>query len=135
MTGKSLKLTLYPPPEGENGYRGVVFGGFQPDWRRYESLHLEIHNPQPETLELTLRIDDREAPPYADRFNRVLAITPGGNRIVIPLAALATSGSGRMLDRKTIRQVRLFAVSPRKEYLLYLDNISLLAGRNTTARD
>ncbi|MGV1098193.1 hypothetical protein ACUUL3_02155 [Thiovibrio sp. JS02] len=127
---KSLAITLYPPPAGDGRiYRGVIFSNFNADWRDAKLLQFEMYNPQPDPIELTLRIDDKIEAPYEDRFNKALLLAPGPTRVEIPLETLLTSGSGRKLDRGKIQHVSLFAVRPRGRYLLYLDNVRLTASR------
>lgn len=123
---KSLELSLYPAPEGEpESYPGVSFSRFNPDWSGSRTLAFDIHNPEPAALRLAVRIDDRDAPEYADRYNQDFTLAPGDNRVSILLADLVTSGTKRRLELQGIRTVILFLASPKEAHTLYLDRLRL----------
>lgn len=107
-------------------YPGLALKINESDWRRFESIEFAIYNPQDETLEITVRIDDRsDYPDYMDRYNSRHALLPGGNPIRIPTSSLKTSGSGRPLNLATIKRFLFFLVDTRKTYTFYVDDIRL----------
>ncbi|MFZ5568878.1 MAG: hypothetical protein ACOZF0_00630 [Thermodesulfobacteriota bacterium] len=119
---KSLVMTLYPA-----AYPGLALRLRQTDWRGFTHLCMDIFNPQPETLSITIRVDDREEyPPYADRFNQSFSMAPGNNHLEIPLNSLITSGSRRPLDLENIRRFLFFMVDTKQIYHFHVDNIRLV---------
>jgi hypothetical protein len=87
---------------------------------------ITIFNPQDETLEITVRVDDRpDYPNFGDRYNDRLTLLPGGNHLRIPLSSLRASGSGRPLNLKTIKRFLLFLVDTDEPCRLFVDNIRL----------
>jgi hypothetical protein len=119
----SLKMELFPAD-----YPGLSLKLDEHDWSRFGSVVFDIFNPQDETLEITVRIDDRpDYPDYADRHNGRHALLPGGNHIRIPMSSLRTSGSGRPLNLKTIKRFLFFLVDTQKIYTFYVDKIRLEA--------
>jgi hypothetical protein len=123
---RSLEITMHPAPEGTGeNYPGLSFSKFDPDWSAFRSLAFDAYNPGETPLGLALRIDDREDPDYADRFNRSVALAPGPNRISIPFAELVASGTKRALDLRRVRTVALFVANPKERRTLYLDRVRL----------
>lgn len=123
---RSLELSLYPAPADEpESYPGVSFTKFDPDWSRFRTLVFDAHNPEESALQLAVRIDDRDAPDYSERYNQAFTLAPGDNRVSIPLADLVTSGTKRRLDSRGISTVILFLVQPKESHTLYLDRVRL----------
>lgn len=81
-----------------------------PDWRGWRSLSLELVNPGAAALELVLRVDDMDSGnEYEQRFNASLALPAASRRrIVLPLAQVVQTPSGRPLDLAHIRKLILF---------------------------
>jgi hypothetical protein len=104
----ALQLTL---PPGK--YPGVALSYFPEDWRGFRALRLLLVNPDPLPYEMTIRIDDA-AYDYKldldDRYNRSFVLSPGANRIEIPLADVATAPRGRRFDLGRVRNLLVFAV-------------------------
>lgn len=124
---KSLKVDLYPASSGSgNIYPGISFIHFSRNWTGRNSLAFEVTNPAPESLSLTLRLDDRDAPPYQDRYNGKLEIEPGLNSFKIPFTRFVTSGTQRKLRTDNISSVLLFLEDPETKHTLYFDNFRLL---------
>jgi len=122
----SLEVTFSPGPPGVGErYPGLSLTDFNPDWSGRRALVFDAHNPESAALRLTLRIDDREAPRYPDRFNRSFTLSPGDNHIAIPLGELVTSGTKRTLDPRRIQRVMFFLANPKERHTLYLDRIRL----------
>lgn len=118
----SLALELDPRP-----FSGVSLDNLPRDWRGYQALRMELYNPSPEPLPLTIRIHDlhhdQGPQAYNDRFNRRLTLTSGRNNLVIPLTDIEQAPSGRTMDMAHIRRLGLFASAlprPRRVYLLDL---------------
>jgi hypothetical protein len=117
----SMKMELFPAD-----YPGLSLKLDERDWSRYDSVAFDIYNPQDETLEITVRIDDREDyPDYDDRYNGRITLMPGSNDLRIPLNSLRTAGTDRSLNLKTIERFLFFLVDTNKTFRLYVDNIRL----------
>ena len=114
-------MVCYPAP-----YPGIRLEEPYPDWREFSHFRVEVYSELPEARSLTIRIDDaHHNHEYADRFNQAVIISPGLNHIHILLDDIHHAPLGRELDLGAIRNVMLFAISPQKEFSLYVDNIRL----------
>lgn len=123
---RSLEVEFFPDRTGSGeSYPGLTLHRFDEDWSRRRTLALEVFNPEPRSLGLTVRIDDREHPEYPERYNARHAVAPGRNRIRIPLASLVTSGSRRALDLHSVRAVYFFLANPTERHVLLFDNLRL----------
>jgi len=119
----SLRLELYP-----SAYPGIAFELPLRDWRSYNMLSLDIYNPQGEEISLAVRIDDRkEFPQFDDRYTESFSLKPGMNHLRIPLDSLATTGTGRCINLKTIYRCLIFMAQPQKNNILFLDYVHLAA--------
>lgn len=122
---KSLKMELYPAGYPDE-YPGLSPFLKEKDWRGYRELRLDVYTPRDSAESLWVRIDDREkCPDYRDRYNKRFALRQGVNTIRIPLDALTTSGTERLLDRGKIARLLIFTVHPRKKVVLCIDAIRL----------
>jgi hypothetical protein len=104
----ALQLTL---PPGK--YPGVSLRYFPGDWRGFRTLRLLLVNLDPVPYEMAVRIDDA-AYDYRldldDRYNQSFVLSPGANRIEIPLADVATAPRGRRFDLARVRNLLVYAV-------------------------
>jgi len=120
----SLEVTFYSGPPGvDESYPGLSLIDFGPDWSGYRTLVFDAFVPGEKAISLALRIDDRENPDYAERFNTAIPLTPGSNHIAIPLAGLLTSGSKRQLNLDEILEVTLFLANPQERHTIFFDRI------------
>ncbi|WP_111642450.1 carbohydrate binding domain-containing protein [Marinimicrobium alkaliphilum] len=110
-------------------YPGAVFDRVATDWRGYDALRFDIHNPQAEPLRVSIRIDDlahdRRERGYADRFNRLLVAEPGWNHYRIPLSDIEQAPQERTLDLHRIQRIYWFTRRLDAPQRFYLDNIHL----------
>jgi VanZ family protein len=99
-------------------YGGVSYWPGRQDWRKRESLVLEIDNPGPPFL-LGLRIDDVETRSAADRgwHSDELHVGSGRRSYVVPLAPAARSG----IDLRHVTRIALFTGEEEtgREFLLH----------------
>jgi hypothetical protein len=120
---KALKLELYP--------YSLEYLRFSPilkmhDWSRYKTLRFDIFNPGNGTVNIGVRIDDREDyPDYPDRYNAGVDLHPGINSIAIPLESLITSRTLRHMNLKNIRKFLIFTGYQKDKMTLYIDYIRL----------
>lgn len=97
-----------------------------PDWTGYEYFSFSIFSELPETINIELRINDRRHEnKYDDRFNRTFSISPGINKISVPLNDIAVAPKDRLMDMRNIYLIILFIVNPENELTIYLDNFKL----------
>lgn len=118
----SLEMKLYPAD-----YPGLALKLSHRDWRRYDAVAFDIFNPQPEALEITVRIDDKtDYPEFEDRYNERFTLSPGATVVRIPLDTLRTSGGDRRrLDLSRIFRFMFFLVDNRELRTLFVDHIRL----------
>jgi len=115
----SLKIEMYPAAAWPGFGKGI-----KKSWAGYNYLSLNIFNPSTKIIRLSYRIDDRHnSPPYADRANGRLLITPGANTITFNLKELKTSDNKRPLDLEKICGFLLFLHNPKKKVTLFLDDL------------
>ncbi|MGP0594259.1 VanZ family protein [Nitrospira sp. T9] len=135
------ELRIVPPPVGwdksrndtvghvmfyPEKYPGIRIDEPYPDWRGFSHFRVEVYSELPVAQSLTIRIEDAHRNHgYADRFNRVITITPGLNHIHILLDDIRHAPLGRELDLSAISNVMLFAIRPPEEFSLYVDDIRL----------
>jgi VanZ family protein len=109
-----------------NGYPGLEVQEPYADWSKYRYLRFGVYSEMAETIQLTIRIHDRmHNNEYRDRFNKSFTILPGVNEFRIPLGEIRTAPVSRELDLRNIAGLSVFAVHPRKPYVIDIDCIWL----------
>lgn len=102
-------------------YPGIHLIEPRPDWSRFSTLALDLTNPGPDDLTLTLRVHD-EAHTWAsdDRFNRSLTLRAGARETVrVALDDIRRAPRGRSLQLERIAGIVLFSATPSQaEFLL-----------------
>lgn len=117
----SLRLEIF-----SGKYPGLKISKFDPDWSSFRVLHVEIYNPQNDSLRLHIRIDDiRGNQPYADRFNSRLPLPPGWTHFALPLDSLVTSGTRRRMNLASIEKIDFFISHPDEPVTLFFDHLRL----------
>jgi len=107
-------------------YPGIRIDEPYPDWRRFSHFQLDIFSELTSLQSIVIRIDDlHHNNEHSDRFNKAVTISPGLNHIQIPIDDIRIAPVGREMDLRAMKAVLLFAVNPREEFTLYLDNIHL----------
>ena len=110
-------------------YSGVFLSYFPGNWKGYRFLVLDVLNPSPEVLEITIRIHDRRHEEgeqrYQDRSNTSHRLPAGWNEIRIGLGDVSRAPEGRTMDLGEIRGVGLFAVKLPRPRTIYLDHVRL----------
>lgn len=91
-------------------FPGVSLHEPVPDWSRFQVLVIDVGNPDPVDLSLTVRVhDDRHNKQFADRFNRSFVLRAGERReIRIPLDDIRRGPRQRMMDMRHISDITLF---------------------------
>ncbi len=107
-------------------YPGVAFNEPYPDWSGYRRLVFTAVSDLDAPLPLTIRIHDAAHDQrYRDRFNRLLVIRPGINRIVIPLDEIRFAPDRREMDMRRIRGIILFGYRLGAATHVYLSALRL----------
>lgn len=103
--GKVLRVTLSGLP-----YAGVTLEEPYPNWRRGNTLVLDLRNPGDTDLPLATRVHDATHNfQFDDRFNREFTL-PAHERleIAIPISEIEHAPAGRLLDISRIAGVAVF---------------------------
>lgn len=107
-------------------YPGVSIYETAPDWSRYNYLSFEVYSEMPDTVSLSIRIDDiHHNCNFDDRYTGRFRIHPGENTVMISFEALRQTPSGRFMDMEQITHLVIFMVDPPEPRTLYLDQIRL----------
>ncbi len=119
----SVKFTLNTDP-----YSGISFRLFN-DWTGYKQLHVDIYNPDPVPLTITLRVNDRAHEKTGwvdeDRFNKTFQLNSGWNRLAVPLDTIQKAPATRLMDLSQISLIVLYAKSLLAPRAIYVDNMRL----------
>ena len=93
-------------------YPGLFREPIRRDWRGVQALQADLFWPNARPAVFAVRIDDRLGnPPYAERFQKEIAVTQGWNAVRSPAAEIAQTPSGRPLRLDHVRQWGVFLVS------------------------
>lgn len=123
---KSLKMEFFPASSGsENIYPGLGLRNFYSNWSKRHALHFNVFNPENKPLQIVIRIDDKNNPPYDDRFNKDIILRPGTNTIILPFKEMTTTGTQRNLNLDHIESIDLFLDNPEEKHMLFIDNLHL----------
>ncbi len=125
--GRPASAVLLNLPPGK--YPGVVLSYFPGDWRGHRALRLLLVNLEPVPYEMTVRIDDAEYDyklDLDDRYNRSFVLSPGANRIEIPLADIATAPRGRRFDLGRVQSLLVYAVDLAQPRAIIIGPIALV---------
>lgn len=106
-------------------YARVFMIDFPRDWSGSRVLALDVYSPMDHPRGFWFRVDDRQDPVYAERFQQMLAIEPGLNTLTLDLAEWI-SPSGRPLDISNIVRWGLFLMEPDEEVEIYVDHVRLV---------
>ncbi len=95
---------------GTAAWPGLHFAEPAPDWRGYETLALDVTNPNPAALPLNIRIDDRaHNNQYSDRFNTQVELEPLARTVVrLPITEISRAPRTRNLDIDEVSGLILF---------------------------
>ncbi len=121
------KAALYIIPGNRNRWAGITLEEPLPDWSQYKNFVIEIINPHNESLELNVRIDDRQHNQvFNDRFNRTLKINPQTRTLFkIPISEISSTPTMRRMDIQNITKLVLFTDTQRNSYGFYLCTLKL----------
>ncbi len=118
---RSLMVEIFP-----TSYAGFIPKLRMNDWSGFNELRFDIFNPEKDNLIISIRIDDKkDYPKYEDRYNARYSLVPGNNEISLPLKALETSGTNRLIDVSKVHRLYIYIKNPDKREVFYLDYVRL----------
>ena len=107
-------------------YSGITAAEIDLDWGGYDTLKVDVYNPQVTPVNLTVRIDDDESTGYSSRYNGEFLLANGQTFLEIPFSKIR--GSDRPLDFSHVKLFTMFMPAPTRDATLYFDNIRLTRG-------
>jgi len=107
----SLKV-VYPVDE----YPSINTRRLEHNWKECAYFSFDVFNPQDETLDFTVRLDDSSK----KRAQVDVPLKPGLNNVRIPISQISAR-----INTGDVSFVVLFLDNPRKRYTLYFDNMRL----------
>jgi hypothetical protein len=119
-------MQLHLPP---GKYPGFELNYFPRNWQGMRALRLLITNPETTPIEMTVRIDDAEYDfklDLDDRYNRSFPVSPGVNRIEIPLSDVAAAPRNRRFDLGRVQSLLMYAVDLERPRSIIIGPILLL---------
>ncbi|HUW58064.1 MAG TPA: hypothetical protein VMZ92_15605, partial [Planctomycetota bacterium] len=97
------------------------------DWRGYRTLRLDVFNPEPRVVKLSLNLRDQMAANLGDwalthreQFNCV----PGKNTFTIPLVGMKSSDADHEFDMSCLFSF-FFTVDEQQDTTVFVDNMRL----------
>jgi VanZ family protein len=105
LVGDALAVEFVRGP-----WPGVSLHEPVPDWSGYQTLLIDVENPDPVKLGLTVRIHDRgHWQNYSDRFNRHFELAAHERRTLrIDLREVARAPRGRVMNMSQVSNLALF---------------------------
>jgi len=119
--GKNALLAELPAAD----YPGISLRPRVKDWSDYDTLKLDIFNPN-HPMRFAVRIDDiLSGNSYFSRFNTAFILKKGMNNIKIKLSEVSSSTKGRLLNLSKIKRIYFFILYSSRRYTLYFDALRL----------
>lgn len=110
-------------------YSGITFNRLFNDWSSYKLLKYDIYNPEAESFELHIRVNDVQHDINGwqtnDRFNQSFIINPGWNQLVFSVSDIQQSPVNRQMNLAKISQIVIFSRQLPQGRTIYLDNLRL----------
>jgi len=99
----------------------------EPDWRGYDELLVDVHNPGASAVRLNIRIHDQDhvLRSREDRFYREVELLPGDNHLRIALSEVERAPAGRKLDLSRVENLTFFLAHPTEHVTLRFDSVQL----------
>lgn len=93
-------------------YPGLFRAPTRQDWRGIRSVEANLYWPEAAPAVFAVRVDDQPGnPPYAERFQKEMAVTQGWNVLHVSAKELERTAGGRPLRLERVRQWGVFLVS------------------------
>ncbi len=88
-------------------YPGFIYLNREMPWEGFTSLMITLTLPKNDTI--SIRIDDNgDCKEFTDRFNRVIELREGVNKVLIPLTDMRKTPSGRDFNTNRIKKLQVF---------------------------
>jgi hypothetical protein len=113
----SAKVTFNPIEAPSFAMEDYVDERSRRDWRRYDSLHLDLYNPQPAQERIILQLKDKAGRHYKED---IMLSPKSAQHISVRFEDLK-----ELLDLAHVTQVNLFRWNPRKAATFYVDGLYL----------
>jgi hypothetical protein len=114
------------------GHTGAALRRRLGDWRGYSAMAVSIHNPGPDSLELTIAVVDQDyrdcGGRQRDRFARRVLLQPGWNDLEFPMGEIENAPEGRKLDLSRIVSVLFTARKLPEPVVIHIDSLRLVIG-------
>lgn len=114
---------------GADEYSNVALTEVVRNWSSYKQLVMDWYNPESVSLALTCRIHDKwhrdSDNAIDDRFNALVTIEPGVNRIYFDLAQVQNLPNGRKMSMDAIVALMCFSSHLSKPHPLLLEKVYL----------
>jgi VanZ family protein len=108
-------------------YPGVFLSDMPGQWSGMQGLSADVRWLRVLPQWLWVRIDDNvQLLPYGQRFQCLLMITQGVNRIYIRRADFTRTSGNRPMNLENVARIGFFLDQPEPDAELYLDNIKLI---------
>ena len=122
---QSLKVALFP--------ESLVSDKLPGDWRGYDRLLLDLYNPEPGPVILSVRIDEAGAEEAAYIADRKVFLIPGMNHLEVDLNEMTVSSGERKLALDRVGRLVLGPRGHDRPVTVYLDNVRLVQGAENAA--
>ncbi|HMO03095.1 MAG TPA: hypothetical protein PKC67_07395 [Kiritimatiellia bacterium] len=115
---------------GEDAYPGLFLVDLPHDWRGVAAVVLDVtYEGTADSPVLWWRMDDLPGnPPYAERFQRAMALTGGRQVMRIERASFELAGNGRAMALERILAAGLFLTGARPGDRLWVHRIEVIPG-------
>lgn len=106
-------------------YAGLFLVDMPRDWRRATSLRADLFLAAPNAAQVWVRLDDQASRDYWTRFQKMILLKPGSNRVVFGRGEMGIASGGRPLDLEHVRSWGLFFDSAAVGDRLCVDRVAL----------
>ena len=110
-------------------YSNLTFESFPNNWAGFSKISFRIFNEGTTIHELNLRIHDQRHRKsnwdYNDRFNQVIILNPGWNKVSIDLNLVRVHPINREIDMSKIEEIIIFSHNLQTNIRLYFDDFKL----------
>jgi len=110
-------------------YSNLTFESFPGDWTGFSSISFRVFNDDTNDRILILRIHDQDHRAsnwdYNDRFNQVINLASGWNKISIDLNLVRVRPMNREIDMSKIEEIIIFSNNYQTSARLYFDDFRL----------
>jgi len=110
-------------------YSNLTFESFPNNWAGFSNFSFRIFNDSTTNHELNIRIHDQHHRnsnwDYSDRFNQIIGLTPGWNKITIDLNLVRVHPMNREIDMSKIEKIIIFSHNLQTNVRLYFDDFRL----------